>query len=244
MFSQKADPYIAQRYIDNPYLIGGKKFDLRLYALITSMQPLTVHMYRSGFARFSNFRFSMDPKEIANPFVHLTNNAIQRTAEKYSAKNHDCKWSLRNLKLYLLSQHGLEAVNRCFSEIQQLVVRCMLSVQKVLINDYHCFELYGFDVLIDKNLKPWILEINASPSMSASTVADYHLKFELLNDVLDVVDIEQRFGDKEDRGGGFDLIYQDGWVVDKDQPLFSSYMGAFAAFFSRAVAVCASMLFC
>jgi hypothetical protein len=54
--------YVAQRYIENPYLVGGKKFDLRLYVLVTSYMPLTVWMYRSGFARFSNSRFSMNAK--------------------------------------------------------------------------------------------------------------------------------------------------------------------------------------
>jgi len=60
-----------------------------------------------------------------------------------------------------------------------------------MINDKHCFELYGFDVMIDNNLKPWLIEVNASPSFTANTEADYELKTGMLDDVLNVLDKEK-----------------------------------------------------
>lgn len=57
----------------------------------------------------------------------------------------------------------------------------------MIINDKHCFELYGFDILIDTNLKPWLIEVNASPSLSSTTESDRILKMGLLNDVFDIV---------------------------------------------------------
>ena len=53
----KAETYIVQRYVDRPYTVGNKKFDCRLYTLVTSFTPLTVWLYRGGFARFSSARY-------------------------------------------------------------------------------------------------------------------------------------------------------------------------------------------
>lgn len=60
------EAYIVQRYIENPYLIGGKKFDIRGYVLVTSFYPLVVYIHRNGFCRFSNTQFSMSSKDISN----------------------------------------------------------------------------------------------------------------------------------------------------------------------------------
>lgn len=58
--STKADPYVVQKYISDPLLIGGKKFDMRIYALCVSYQPLTVYLYRTGFARFTHHRYDLE----------------------------------------------------------------------------------------------------------------------------------------------------------------------------------------
>lgn len=50
-----------------------------------------------------------------------------------------------------------------------------------------CFEVYGFDILIDANLRPWLLEVNVSPSLSSSSTMDKHIKTLLLSDSLYLV---------------------------------------------------------
>ncbi|KAI9184597.1 putative tubulin polyglutamylase ttll9 [Blastocladiella emersonii ATCC 22665] len=229
------EAYIVQRYIDRPYLIGGKKFDIRSYALVTSWNPLTVYIHRHAFCRFSNTPFSMDAKDISNMYIHATNVAIQKTAPNYDGSK-GCKWLIRNLKLYLASKHGDDAVRTLFNEIEELMIRALVSVQKIMINDKHCFELYGYDILIDQDLRPWLLEINASPSLSAETQWDYDLKYGLLNDVFDVVDMERRFtsgpggsgGDPPRmRVGGFDCVYRDGPVPHTNASVYESYLGAY-----------------
>ncbi|CAN0009254.1 unnamed protein product, partial [Heterosigma akashiwo] len=57
--------------------------------------------------------------------------------------------------------------DKLFYEIQMIVIRSLHSVQPVMINDKHCFELYGFDIMFDDQFKPWLIEVNASPSLTA-----------------------------------------------------------------------------
>ncbi|KAF0852603.1 tubulin tyrosine ligase [Andalucia godoyi] len=221
---QSPESYVVQKYVDRPYLVGGKKFDLRLYALVTSYSPLTVWIYRAGFARFSHHRFSMESSEMDNAYIHLTNAAIQKTSEKHD-KNLGCKWNLSNLKLFMISKHGMEAVNKLFSDIQMVILLSLFAVQKVMINDKHCFELYGYDILIDEDLKPWLLEVNASPSLTSDTEDDKKLKHMLLNHMLDVVDVEKKLKGDETRVGGFDLVYKNGFIKQDQTNLLSSYLG-------------------
>ncbi|XP_053706189.1 probable tubulin polyglutamylase TTLL9 isoform X2 [Synchiropus splendidus] len=204
------ESYVAQRYIENPYLINGRKFDLRVYVLYV---PLRAWLYRDGFARISNTRYSLS--SIDDRYMHLTNVAVQKTAPDYDPEK-GCKWHMQQLRSYLTAKHGRTTVETLFKEMDNIFIRSLLSVQKVIINDKHCFELYGYDILLDQNLKPWLIEVNASPSHTPSSREDYQMKCRLLDDTLNVVDMEGRLTGKEKRVGGFDLMWNDGPVYKED----------------------------
>ena len=76
---------------------------------------------------------------------------------------------------------------RLFQGIDQVIVHSLKSVQSVMINDRHCFECYGYDILIDADLKPWLVEVNASPSLSTTTESDRVTKLSLLRDIYNIV---------------------------------------------------------
>jgi len=223
---KEVEAYVVQRYLQYPLLIGGKKFDMRLYALVTSFSPLKVYQYRRGFARFTNSRYSSDPHDIYNGFVHLTNVAIQKTAENYDERTGG-KMELQALKLFLMGRYGVERVDALFWEMQMIILRALLAVQHVMINDKHCFELYGYDIIIDQDLKPWLLEVNASPSLTANTKEDYAMKTEMLHGMLDVVDMDQALSGDEEHVSGWDLVYDNGYIeIDPAQCGYSSFLGS------------------
>lgn len=223
---KEVEAYVVQRYLQYPLLIGGKKFDMRLYALVTSFSPLKVFQYRRGFARFTNSRYSSKIEDIYNGFMHLTNVAIQKTAENYDERTGG-KMELQALKMYLMSRYGVERIDALFWEIQMIILRSLLAVQQVMINDKHCFELYGYDIIIDQDLKPWLLEVNASPSLTANTKEDYLMKTEMLHGMLDVVDMEGLLTGDEEHVSGWDLIYDNGYIeIDPEQCAYTSFLGA------------------
>jgi hypothetical protein len=203
----RQDAYVVQRYIENPYLIGGRKFDIRFYVLVTSYNPLVAWVYREGFSRFSAGQFSLDA--LQDVYIHLTNVAIQRTSEDYNPEK-GSKWSLQSLREYLTARHGREKVQHMFNLIDVIVVRTLQSVCHCVLQDKHCFEVYGFDVLIDRNLVPWLLEVNASPAFTPSNEEDYILKCGLIDDTVSVLDLEGRLTGTEKRIGGYDLIWKNG----------------------------------
>lgn len=72
------DNVVLQRYLKNPLLLGGFKFDLRIYVLVTSFNPIECFIYNEGFARVSTVPFSLDPNDVNNKYIHLTNYSIQK----------------------------------------------------------------------------------------------------------------------------------------------------------------------
>lgn len=184
--NKSQEAYVISRYIDKPLLIGGKKFDVRLYVLVTSYRPLKAFMYREGFARFCNVNYTADEDEMDNPFIHLTNVAIQKNNEDYNTA-HGGKWSMYNLRLYVEAIRGQEAAEKLFSSINFIVLHSLKAVQPVMINDKHCFECYGYDIIIDDELKPWLVEVNASPSLTSTTTDDRKMKSRLIRDVFELV---------------------------------------------------------
>ena len=180
------ETYVISRYIDNPLLMGGKKFDMRLYVLVTSFRPLKVYLFKLGFCRFCTVRYDDSVREMDNLYVHLTNVAIQKHGGDYN-NIHGGKLTVENLKLYLEMSRGKIASDKLFNEINWLIVHSLKAVAPVMVSDRHCYECYGYDIIIDNNLKPWLIEVNASPSLSSTTVADRILKYRLINDVMNIV---------------------------------------------------------
>eukprot|EP00842_Homolaphlyctis_polyrhiza_P004826 jgi/Hompol1/5344/HPOL_004348-RA len=180
------DTYVVSRYIDNPLLIGSKKFDLRLYVLVTSWRPLVAYRHAQGFCRFCAVKYNLDAEELDNNFIHLTNVSIQKYGEDYNEANGG-KWNFKNLMMFLQSTRGHAATQKLNDEIDSILIHSLRAVSNLMTNDRHCFECYGYDIIVDADLRPWLIEVNASPSLSATTASDRMMKHCLINDIINLV---------------------------------------------------------
>ena len=77
---KKKKGYLMSEYIKNPHLINGLKYDLRIYILVTSYDPLKIYMYKDGLCRFATEAYNNS--EIKQIYSHLTNYSINKKNSK------------------------------------------------------------------------------------------------------------------------------------------------------------------
>ncbi|XP_032883367.1 tubulin polyglutamylase TTLL5 isoform X2 [Amblyraja radiata] len=190
---------LVSRYIHSPLLIDDFKFDVRLYVLVTSYDPLMVYLYEEGLTRFATVKYNRGSRNIKNQFMHLTNYSINKKSRDYvscddpEVEDYGNKWSMSAMLRYL-KQEGVDTA-ALMSRIEDLIIKALISAEihiaaatKMFVpHKGNCFELYGFDVLIDSNLKPWLLEVNLSPSLACDAPLDLKIKASLLTDMFTLV---------------------------------------------------------
>lgn len=100
------------KYISSPLLINQHKFDLRVYVLVTSVDPLRIYIYNEGLARFASSPYETSKAHIKNLYSHLTNYSINKKSESFQQnksldeRDHGNKWSISDLQAHL-ENHGI-----------------------------------------------------------------------------------------------------------------------------------------
>ena len=184
------DTFLVQKYLSNPLLLDeGYKFDMRIYCLVTSVNPLEMFLYKDGFARVSNELYNMD---ITNIKVHLTNAAIQNKKAKKSANYEKIyggsKISLDMLRTKLARQYNIDFDYLIWPQVKDIIIKVFACCQNDMPYCPSTFEMFGFDVIIDSNFRCWLLEINSSPSLERTNVLDDEIKLPLVQDIIKIID--------------------------------------------------------
>jgi hypothetical protein len=167
--------YIVQKYLDRPYLINKRKFDLRLYALITSINGgIQGYYYSEGYLRTCSKEFTLSS---LSRMIHLTNDAVQKKGDEYGRYEAGNKLSYAEFQRYLDCNYGqpVSFTDDVLPKIIGLMKDTMLATFTKLDPQpkLHSFEVYGYDFMLDAELKPWLIEVNTNPclELSAGTLA-------------------------------------------------------------------------
>jgi len=178
-------PVVIQRYILNPLLLNSFKFDLRVYVVVCSFEPLRAFIHRKGFARLATVPYSTRADSLSDRCMHLTNVAVQKEGGEEGTKI-----TLDELRSSgCLPSGQFDAV--VWPRVKEVALKTVRMGQGNVKQDTHSFELFGFDMLIEADtLKVWLLEVNASPSLALDTLLDEQIKIPVIQDVVRLVTCE------------------------------------------------------
>jgi tubulin polyglutamylase TTLL1/tubulin monoglycylase TTLL3/8 len=164
---------IVQKYMEKPFLLHGRKFDIRCFALITCINGvLQGYFYVDGYIRTSCAEFSL--KDTENNYIHLTNDAIQKHSEDYGKFEDNNKLSYKELQRYLDQHHSDKKLNFFSNTLPQIKNIVKDTIQAVFLKidpnrRRNSMEIFGYDFMLDHKLKPWIIEVNTNPCLELSS---------------------------------------------------------------------------
>ncbi|CAM4704566.1 unnamed protein product [Lepidochelys olivacea] len=209
--------------LSQPFIIDRFKFDLRIYVLVTSCDPLRIFVYNEGLARFATSAYS-DPSHsnLDDVCMHLTNYSINKHSTNFVRdEDSGSKRKLSTFNKYM-QKHSYDT-DQMWRNIEDVVIKTLISAHPIIKHNYHtcfpnhtvgsaCFEILGFDILLDHKLKPWLLEVNHSPSFTTDSWLDKEVKDQLLYDTLVLINLgacdKRKIREEEKRRGKERLLKQ------------------------------------
>ncbi|CAF0755371.1 unnamed protein product [Adineta steineri] len=205
----KDGKFVVQKYIERPLLIHNIKFDIRQWFLVTDWNPLTIWMYKDCYFRFCTEHFSLETRQ---QNVHLCNHSIQKNYKNNSNRHNDLPaenmWTNAEfIEKHLRPNNSVDRWDKyIYPAMKNAIICSMLVAQDTIDPRKNSFELYGADFMLGEDLKPWLIEINCSPTMARSTEVTAEMCDGVLEDTCKVM-IDRRYNRTADTGR-FELIHR------------------------------------
>ena len=174
---------IIQKYIEKPLLYFGRKFDIRIWALLT--QDLKVYVFNEGHLKCCSVKYDLSSND---NYSHLTNYSFQKyndNFERYELGNEVSFDDLQN-NIEINYNNKVNFKKDILPKINNIIKFCFQSVKSKInsMNRKYTFEIFGFDFMIDCNFEPFLIEINTNPGLEESSPLIKMLVPRMLDDAL------------------------------------------------------------
>ena len=181
---------LVQRYLEHAHLLDGHRYTLRIWIVVLSLDPFVVYICRQGLAKRAATLYRQDRESLSDTIMHLTNSDIQKGASNGPMP----LLSLEDFERYL--QRDGHDYSALWNAIRIACARTVLMTRQGLLDlsasvvaGHAPFELFGFDLIIDSDLKPWVIEMNRNPDMRAvwgESGLEAEIKETVLGDLIDL----------------------------------------------------------
>jgi len=191
-----SQPIVIQRYIAEPLCFKGFKFDLRIYVLVTSFNPLEAFIYKEGLARFGSRQYSVRPESLHDHRIHLTNSSlfvseedagVDRSHPAYLAGSNGSGNKVAFTWLWKrLEELGMDT-KAMWYQMVDVCHKALVAAASDIPYQPNSFEIFGFDLMFDQSLKCWLIEVNSSPSLGCDSTLDTRIKGSLIRESISLV---------------------------------------------------------
>ena len=212
--------YIIQRYICNENTWNNRKYDVRMFWFVASLDPLIV-MYQDGYTRIGNAEY--DEKDFDNTRNHLTTHTGLGEEGKATHAQF-CEHIIKHAKNSPHLRHLRDPVNHVRNQFKDSLAEFVAAFKEFSfepglrqLSAENGFGFYGADFILDNDLDVWLIE----PQKGCGMDEDYDFRIEMHDRLFrGIVDTLEEVWQKQEAGkpliplentGDWEVIYANGW---------------------------------
>ena len=181
-FSYRSNIIVLQKYIEKPFLYNNRKFDIRVWVLLT--HKMDCFMFKEGHLKASSLEYNLENN---NSFIHLTNYSLQKYSKFFSKYEEGNEISFEKFQKYIDSKEdNFDFKKEIIPKFKEIIELTMKS-SKFLINEkerQYCFEIFGYDFMMDEEKNVYLIEINTNPGLEISSDIIKMLVPRMIDDAL------------------------------------------------------------
>jgi hypothetical protein len=170
---KKPNHLIIQKYLESPLLYNGRKFDIRIWVLFTysgkDNNNYSVYVFKEGHLKACSDEFNIDND---NLFIHLTNYSVQKYNKNFSKSEIGNEISFKTFQEELDKKNANKNFKKdIFPKIIKIIAISANSCKNKIniLNRNNCFEIFGYDFILDQDYEPFLLEVNTNPGLEESS---------------------------------------------------------------------------